>query len=38
MESLLLTYQWGACGVIGASAIDFPSMLTKLGCEKKQTT
>ena len=26
----------GACGVIGASAVDFPSMLTKLGCEKKQ--
>ena len=26
----------GACGVIGASAVDFPSMLTKLGCEKNQ--
>ena len=26
----------GACGVIGASVVDFPSMLTKLGCEKKQ--
>ena len=26
----------GACGVIGASAVDFPSMLTKLGCKKKQ--
>ena len=26
----------GACGVIGASAVNFPSMLTKLGCEKKQ--
>ena len=26
----------GACGVIGASAVDFPSMLTKLECEKKQ--
>ena len=26
----------GACVVIGASAIGFPSMLTKLECEKKQ--
>ena len=26
----------GACGVIDASVADFPSMLTKLGCKKKQ--
>ena len=26
----------GVCGVIGAGAVDFPSMLTELGCEKKQ--
>ena len=26
----------GVCGVIGAGAVDFPSILTKLGCEKKQ--
>ena len=26
----------GACGVIGAGAVDFLSMLAKLGCEKKQ--
>ena len=26
----------GVCGIIGASAVDFPSMLTEAGCEKKQ--
>ena len=45
LEELKLSYNgvtfinlsMGACGVIGASVVDFPSMLTKLGCEKKQS-
>ena len=32
----VINLSMGACGVIGASAVDFPSMLTKLGCETKQ--
>ena len=44
LEELKLSYNrvtfinlsMGACGVISASAVGFPSMLTKLGFEKKQ--
>ena len=37
LEVTFINLSVGACGVIGASAVDFPSTLTKLGCEKKQS-
>ena len=36
-EVTFINLSMGSCGVIGASTVDFPSMLTKLGCEKKQS-